>query len=319
MFTEMTCVSADARITPGCCGLYAPEHRDAYARIVGFIHAYTPAKVALQLGHAGPKGATRRGWEGMDQPLDGGPWPLIAPSAIAWSTDNAVPRAMTEDDMARVIEDFARATRYGVEAGFDLLELHCAHGYLLSAFLTPLKNRRTDGYGGSVDDRLRFPLAVFDAMRAVWPADKPMSVRLSATDWHPDGITQDDTLAIARAFVAHGADLIDVSAGQTTVDAKPVYGRMFQTPFSDVIRNELGCATMAVGNIYETDHANSIIAAGRADLTALARPHLADPYWGLHAAAQLGYAAQPWPKPYDAGRAQYIRNLERAAEMAITV
>lgn len=319
VFTEMTCVSPDARITPGCCGLYAPEHRDAYARIVDFIHAYTPAKVALQLGHAGPKGSTRLGWEGMDQPLDAGNWPLIAPSAIPWSIDNAVPRAMTEDDMARVIEGFVQATRYGVEAGFDLLELHCAHGYLLSAFLTPLKNHRTDGYGGSVDNRLRFPLAVFDAMRAVWPADKPMSVRLSATDWHPDGVTQADTLAIARAFIAHGADLIDVSAGQTTVDAKPVYGRMFQTPFSDVIRNELGCATMAVGNIYETDHANSIIAAGRADLTALARPHLADPYWGLHAAAQLGYHAQPWPKPYDAGRAQYVRNLERAAEMAIAV
>lgn len=319
VFTEMTCVSPDARITPGCCGLYTDEQRDAYKRIVAFIHTYTQAKVAVQLGHAGPKGSTKRGWEGMDQPLEAGNWPLLAPSAIPWSPSNAVPQAMTEADMAHVIEDFVRATRYAMEAGFDLLELHCAHGYLLSSFLTPLKNHREDAYGGRVENRLRFPLAVFDAMRAIWPADLPMSVRLSATDWHPDGVTEADTLAIARAFVDHGADLIDVSAGQTTIEAKPVYGRMFQTPFSDVIRNELGCATMAVGNIYETDHANSIIAAGRADLTALARPHLADPYWGLHAAAQLGYGAQPWPLPYDAGRAQYIRNQARAAEMAIAV
>ena len=218
--------------------------------------------------------------------------------------------------MEQVIAQFADATRRGAAADFDLLELHAAHGYLLSSFISPLTNRREDDYGGTIDNRLRFPLEVFDAMRAAWPAHKPISVRISATDWHPDGLTHEEAIAVAKAFAEHGADLIDVSAGQTSIEAQPVYGRMFQTPLSDMIRNETGLATMAVGNIFEADHANSIIAAGRADLVALARPHLADPYWTLHAAAHLGYDGTPWPVQYRAGAEQYRRNLERADQIA---
>jgi anthraniloyl-CoA monooxygenase len=314
LFTEMTCVSADARISPGCAGMYAPEHAKAWTRIVDFVHEWTPAKVGLQLGHAGPKGSTQLGWEDGDEPLLEGNWPLIAPSAIASGPNNAVPRAMTRADMDRVRDDFVRAARVGVECGFDLLELHCAHGYLLSSFITPLSNHRRDEYGGSLENRLRYPLEVFSAIRAVWPEDKPMSVRISATDWVDGGITGADSVEIARAFKTAGADLIDVSAGQTSRLAAPVYGRMFQTPYSDRIRNEVGIATMAVGNIFEPDHANGIIAAGRADLCALARPHLADPYWTLHAAAQLGYEPVDWPKQYLQGKAQYIRNLQRAMQ-----
>ncbi|MDJ0686618.1 MAG: bifunctional salicylyl-CoA 5-hydroxylase/oxidoreductase [Alphaproteobacteria bacterium] len=319
VFTEMTCVTPDGRITPGCPGLYNDAQQEAWAGIVEFVHAWTPAKIALQLGHAGPKGSTKIGWEGMDQPLDAGNWPLLAPSPIPWSDANQTPREMTEEDMAAVIDAFVAATKRAIACAFDLLELHAAHGYLLSAFLTPLTNRRTDDFGGSLENRLRFPLAVFRAMRAVWPAEKPMSVRISAHDWSGEtGNTDTDAVEIARAFSAAGADLIDVSAGQTSTDAKPVYGRMFQTPFSDRIRNELQIATMAVGNIFEPDHVNSILAAGRADLCALGRPHLADPYWTLHAAAQQ-QAPIAWPNPYLAGEDQYRRNLSRAADMAIKV
>jgi anthraniloyl-CoA monooxygenase len=287
----------------------------AYARIVRFIHTTSAAKVALQLGHAGPKGSTQLGWEEPDEPLHDGNWPLIAPSAIAYGPNNGVPRAMTRADMDHVREQFVRSAEMGDASGFDWLELHCAHGYLLSSFITPLTNRRTDDYGGSLENRLRFPLEVFAAVRAVWPQQKPMSVRISATDWVDDGITGEESVAVARAFRAAGADLIDVSAGQTSRRAQPVYGRMFQTPFSDRIRNEVGIATMAVGNIFEPDHVNGIIAAGRADLCALARPHLADPYWTLHAAAHLGYET-PWPKQYLPGRDQYVRNLRRSVEQA---
>jgi anthraniloyl-CoA monooxygenase len=278
------------------------------------VHEWTSAKIGLQLGHAGPKGSTQLGWEDGDEPLLEGNWPLIAPSAIASGPNNAVPQAMTRTDMDRVRDDFVRAARMGVACGFDLLELHCAHGYLLSSFITPLSNHRRDEYGGSLANRLRYPLEVFSAIRTVWPDDKPMSVRISATDWVDGGITGADSVEIARAFKAAGADLIDVSAGQTSRLAAPVYGRMFQTPYSDRIRNEVGIATMAVGNIFEPDHANGIIAAGRADLCALARPHLADPYWTLHAAAQLGYEPIDWPKQYLQGKAQYIRNLQRAMQ-----
>ena len=315
VFTEMTCVSPDARISPGCAGMYKQGHVAAWTRIVDFVHRYTAAKIAIQLGHSGRKGSTQLGWQEGDEPLLEGNWPVIGPSEVAYGPANQVPRAMTRSDMTLVRENFVRAAKMADECGFDMLELHCAHGYLLSSFITPLSNRRTDEYGGSLENRMRFPIEVFRAIRAVWPAGKPMSVRISATDWVEDGITPDDAVPIARMFSAAGADLIDVSAGQTSRQAQPVYGRMFQTPFSDRIRNETGIATMAVGNIFEPDHVNSIIASGRADLCALARPHLADPYWTLHAAAALGYAEQAWPVQYLQGKAQLERNLSRAGQM----
>ncbi len=312
VFTEMTCVSPKGRITPGCTGLYAPEHEAAWTRIVDFIHAETPAKMAIQLGHSGPKGSTQLGWEKMDAPLESGNWEVMAPSPVPWSEANQVPKEMTRTDMDLVRDQFVAATEMALRCGFDLLELHCAHGYLLSAFITPLTNRRGDAYGGSLDNRLRFPLEVFEAVRAVWPEEKPISVRISAHDWvGAEGVTPAEAVAIARRLGEAGVDIIDVSAGQTSTRAQPVYGRMFQTPFSDRIRNETGLATMAVGNIYEPDHVNSILMAGRADLCCLARPHLADPYWTLHAAAALGQEDAVWPKPYLAGRDQLQRLAAR--------
>ncbi|WP_426042453.1 bifunctional salicylyl-CoA 5-hydroxylase/oxidoreductase [Brevundimonas sp. TWP2-3-4b1] len=313
VFTEMTDVSADARITPGCAGMYRPEHRDAWRRIVDFVHAQG-SRIAIQLAHAGRKGSVERPWgTRADQPLEDG-WPLIAASAIPWSDEDQTPREMTRADMDRVRDDFVRAAGWADEAGFDMVELHCAHGYLLSSFLTPVSNHRSDAYGGPLENRLRFPLEVFAALRAAWPDDKPMSVRLSATDWVDDGLTPEDSVAIARAFADAGCDLIDVSAGQTSEQAKPVYGRMYQTPFSDRIRNEARVATMAVGNIYEIDHVNSMLAAGRADLCALARPHLADPNWSLRAAAELGWRGIQPPLQYRAGFAQLARNMERQSQ-----
>ena len=316
VYTEMTCVSAEGRITPGCAGLYAPEHVEQWKRVVDFVHASTPAKMCLQLGHSGPKGSTKVGWEGYDVPLDSGNWPVMAASDVPWSPANQVPIPMTRADMDRVREEFVAATRMGLEAGFDMVELHCAHGYLLSSFITPLTNRRRDEYGGSLENRLRYPLEVFRALRAAWPAEKPTSVRISANDWMGDeGVTPDEAVEIARAFTDAGADLIDVSAGQTWADCKPIYGRMFQTPFADQIRNEGRLTTMAVGNIYEPDHVNSILAAGRADLVALARPHLVDPMWTLRAAAAQDYRGQWVPPPYLGGQAQLARNLKREQEM----
>ncbi|MGS1015826.1 bifunctional salicylyl-CoA 5-hydroxylase/oxidoreductase [Allosphingosinicella humi] len=318
VYTEMTCVSPTGRITPGCTGMYAPEHEAAWTRIVDFVHANSRAKFCLQLGHSGAKGSTKIGWEGYDVPLDSGNWPLIAASDVAWSEANQRPRPMTRADMDAVRDQFVASVRMGEAAGFDMVELHAAHGYLLSSFITPLQNTRTDEYGGSLENRLRYPLEVFRAMRAAWPADKPMSVRISATDWMGEaGVTPDEAVEIARAFSEAGADLIDVSAGQTWATCKPVYGRMFQTPFADQVRNEARVSTMAVGNIYETDHVNSILAAGRADLVALARPHLIDPMWTLRAAAQHGYRGAPVPPPYLGGQAQLARNLAREAEMAL--
>jgi anthraniloyl-CoA monooxygenase len=312
VYTEMTCPCADARITPGCAGLYAPEHQQAWKRIVDFIHASTPAKVGLQLGHAGRKGATRVAWEGIDQPLDDNEaWPLISASPLPYLPQSQVPREMTRADMDRVSADFVRAARMGAQAGFDILELHCAHGYLLSSFLSPLTNRRTDAYGGSLANRLRYPLEVFAAVRAVWPQDRPISVRLSCHDWFPGGNTADDAVAMAQAFKDAGADLIDCSSGQVWPDDKPQYGRMYQTPFADRIRNEVGIPTVAVGAIFEADHANMVIAAGRADLCAVARPHLADPAWTLHEAARIGYDGLDWPPQYQSGRRQYETNLRR--------
>ena len=315
VYTEMTCVSPEGRITPGCPGLYAPEHEAAWRRLVDFVHAETEAKICCQIGHSGRKGSTQLGWQKMDAPLDVGNWEIISASAIPWAKDNATPREMTRADMDRVTAEFVAAAQMADRAGFDMIELHAAHGYLVSSFISPLSNRRTDEYGGSLENRMRWPLEVFAAMRAVWPAAKPMSVRISANDWAgDDGVTPAEAVGIARMFHAAGADIIDVSAGQTSTQAQPVYGRMFQTPFSDRIRNEAGLATMAVGNIYEPDHVNSILMAGRADLVCLARPHLADPYWTLHAGVALGDVHTHWPLPYLAGRDQAMRLAERGAE-----
>ena len=317
IFTEMTCVSPDARITPGCAGIWTDAQAASWKRITDFVHGNSPTKIGLQLGHAGPKGSTQLGWQEMDEPLPSGNWPLIAASAVPYGAQNQVPRAMTREDMDRVRDDFVAAAKRGATAGFDMLEFHCAHGYLMSSFICPLTNKRTDEYGGSLENRLRYPLEVFKAIRAVWPADKPMSVRISAHDWAPGGNTSDDAVVMARLFKEAGVDMIDVSSGQTTRAAKPVYGRMYQTPFSDRIRNEVNIATIAVGNIFDADHVNSIVAAGRADLCALARPHLADPAWTIHAAAQLGYSEFHWPKQYLTGKSQLERNLARAAQMAL--
>jgi anthraniloyl-CoA monooxygenase len=314
---EMTCPTADARITPGCPGLWNTAQRDAFKRIVDFVHANTDAKIAIQLGHAGAKGSTRVPWEGEDQPLESGNWPLISASpqqyldgVSDWS------RAMTRADMDRVRDDFVNSARYAAEAGFDWLELHCAHGYLLSSFISPLTNLRTDEYGGSLDNRLRYPLEVFRAVREVWPQHLPMSVRISAHDWVEGGITPDDAVLIAKVFKAAGADMIDCSSGQVSKKQKPVYGRMYQTPFADRIRNEAGIATIAVGAISEADHVNSIIAAGRADLCAIARPHLANPSWTLLEAAKVGYLDVAWPRQYRSAKTQLERNLERERAMA---
>jgi len=311
IYTEMTCTSPDARITPGCAGLWNDAQRDAWARIVDFVHGHSGAKMAIQLGHAGRKGSTQVGWQQADQPLAAGNWPLLSASALAYSTSTQTPRAMSRVDMDQITADFVAATGRADAAGFDLLELHCAHGYLLSSFLSPLTNQRDDAYGGSHANRARYPLEVFAAVRAVWPQDKPISVRLSCHDWFPGGNTADDAVAFAQLFKAAGADIIDCSSGQVVAEQKPVYGRMWQTPFADRIRNEVGIPTVAVGSIFEADHVNMVIAAGRADLCAVARPHLADPAWTLHEAAKIGETRIPWPVQYLSGRAQLKSNLRK--------
>lgn len=302
VMTEMTNVSPEGRITPGCTGIWNEEQALAWKRIVDFVHTRSRAKIGLQLGHAGRKGSTKVPWEGHDEPLDESNWPLLAPSAIPFREGMQVPRAMTRADMDRVKAEHVRATEFAILAGFDLLELHLAHGYLLSSFLTPLSNRRDDEYGGSLENRMRYPLEIFDAVRAVWPAEKPMSVRISATDWVSGGFTGDDAVVLARALRDRGADIIDVSTGMTSPDAEPIYGRMYQTPFADRIRNEVGIPTIAVGNITSADQVNTILLAGRADLVALARPHLRDPYFTLRAAEELEYWDVPYPEPYFLGK-----------------
>ena len=299
VMTEMVCVSPEGRITPGCGGLWNDDQEAAWTRIVDFGHT-TFAKMGIQIGHSGRKGSTKVMWDGIDQPLDEGNWAIMGPSPLPYLPHSQVPAEMTRVDMDVVRDQFVETTLRAARAGFDVLELHCAHGYLLSSFLTPVSNQRTDEYGGSLENRLRYPLEVFDAVRAAWPEDRPMFVRISASDWVPDGISFDDILDIARAFKEHGVDVIDVSSGQTTPDAKPEYGRSYQTPFSDRIRNIVGIDTMAVGAISSWDDVNTNIAAGRADLCAIGRPHLYDPQWTLHAAADQGVKV-PWPMPYVGG------------------
>jgi anthraniloyl-CoA monooxygenase len=324
VYTEMTNVSAEGRITPSCTGIYNDEHTIAWRRITDFVHAHTAAKIAMQIGHAGPKGATLEPWKWdpkrLDDPLpEDAQWPLLSASAQPFDSYSPVPKAMTRADMDQVRDEHVAAAKRALAAGFDMIEMHAAHGYLLSAFITPVLNRRDDEYGGSLENRLRYPLEVFRAMRAVWPEDKPMSVRISAHDWMgDDGITEQDALNIAKAFNEAGADIINVSSGQVSHAAKPLPGRMFQTPLSDLIRNEGKMNTIAVGNIYEIDHVNSIIAAGRADLVCLARPHLADPNWTLHAAAEMGYRGPGVVEPhqYFLGYRQLYTNAERAREQA---
>ncbi|GAB3428259.1 bifunctional salicylyl-CoA 5-hydroxylase/oxidoreductase [Massilia solisilvae] len=317
VMAEMTCVSADARITPGCPGMYTREHTAAWKRIVDYVHANTDAAIGIQLGHAGAKGSTRRAWEGIDQPLVDANWPLVSASPQQYIEGvSQVAREASLEDLERIKADFVRAARAAAEAGFDWLELHCAHGYLLSSFISPLTNRRTDAYGGSLENRCRYPLEVFAAVRAAWPQHLPISVRVSAHDWVEGGITPGDAVEVARLFKQAGADLIDCSSGQVSKQEKPVYGRMFQTPFADRVRNEAGIPTIAVGAIYEADHANGIIASGRADLCAVARPHLANPAWTLHEAARIGFTDLPWPKQYRAAKLQLERNLERERQLA---
>ena len=309
LMVEMTSPTPEGRITPGCPGLWDDNQRHAFKRITDFVHQNN-AHIGLQLGHSGAKGSTQLGWDAIDEPLLEDNWPLMAASPVAYGPNNAVPRPMTMADMQTLTAQFVQATQRADAAGFDWLELHCAHGYLLSGFICPLTNNRTDNYGGSLANRCRYPLEVFEAMRAVWPTRKPMSVRISAHDWAPGGNTDEDAVEIARLFQRAGCDLIDVSSGQTTRAAKPVYGRMYQTPFSDRIRNELHIATIAVGAISEADHANSIVAAGRADLCAVARPHLADAAWTLHEVAKMGSKDVVWPRVYETGRDQLYRLLK---------
>ncbi|WP_210495718.1 bifunctional salicylyl-CoA 5-hydroxylase/oxidoreductase [Microvirga antarctica] len=311
VFTEMTCISPESRITLGCTGIWNDEQQDAWQRIVDFVHGNSASKFCLQLGHAGRKGATKLMWDGIDRPLNEGAWDVYSASPIPYFSDSQVPRELTREDMALITTQFVDAAKRGDRAGFDMLELHCAHGYLLASFISPLTNRRTDEYGGSLENRLRFPLEVFDAMRAVWPAHKPMSVRLSATDWAEGGVTSDMAVDVARLFSEHGVDLVDVSAGQTVREARPIYGRMFQTPFSDQIRNEAQVATMCVGNITTADQVNTILAAGRADLVALGRPHLVDPFFTIKAAAWYRAQAIHCPQPYLPGKEQIFRNSVR--------
>ena len=316
VYTEMTAPSPDGRITLACPGLYAPDHEAAWKRLTDFVHAETTAKICCQIGHAGRKASVQVPWEDDEAPLKEDGWKTLSSSVLPWSSAHPAPRQMTLEDMDRVTEDFAKATEMAKRAGFDMIELHAAHGYLISSFISPMSNNRTDEFGGSLENRMRFPLRVLKAMRAAWGEEKPLSVRISATDWVGDmGVTPEEAVEIARMFSAAGADIIDVSAGQTSTEAQPIYGRMFQTPFSDRIRNEAGLATMAVGNITEADQVNSILLAGRADLVCLARPHLTDPYWTLHAAIAAGDSGTDWPLPYGAGVRQAQRLREKQNEV----
>jgi anthraniloyl-CoA monooxygenase len=312
VYVEMTCPSPEARISPGDTGLWNEAQRDAFKRIVEFCHAHSRAKMCMQLGHSGRKGSTQLGWQRMDHPLEQGNWPVISASAIPYYDGiSQVPKELDEKGMKKVIDDFVRSTRYAEEAGFDMLELHMAHGYLLASFISPLTNKRADAYGGSIENRMRFPLEVFRACRAVWPQAKPMSVRISATDWAPGGLSGEDLIALTRMLKEAGCDLIDCSTGQTVPYQRPVYGRMYQAPYADWVRNEVGIATMTVGAVTTPDQVNTVLAAGKADLVALARPHLANPYFTLQASAWYQHLPQHWPPQYLTARDQAFRNAER--------
>jgi anthraniloyl-CoA monooxygenase len=311
VFTEMVCPAPEARITPGCAGIWSDAQEAAWKRTVDFVHDFTPAKIAIQIGNAGRKGATKLAWEGIDQPLDDGAWEIVAPSPLPYLVNSQVPREMTRDDMDRIKAELVAAVERAARAGFDMLELHGAHGYLLGGFLSPVTNERTDDYGGAMENRLRYPLEVFDACRAAWPDDRPLSVRISAHDWMPDGNTGDDAVAIARAFKAHGCDLINVSTGQTDAREQPVYGRMFQVPFSEQVRIEADIPTVVAGNIFTWDQVNTIVASGRSDLVALARTHLYNPYFTQQAAAYYGYDDMAWPDQYASAKFTAFRQFER--------
>ncbi|HEX6691061.1 MAG TPA: bifunctional salicylyl-CoA 5-hydroxylase/oxidoreductase, partial [Burkholderiales bacterium] len=312
VYVEMTCPSPEARISPGDTGLWNEQQRDAFKRIVDFAHANSKAKMCMQLGHSGRKGSTQLGWQRMDYPLDNGNWPLLSASPLPYYEGvSQVPREMNRADMDKIVADFSRSTVFANEAGFDMLELHMAHGYLLASFISPLTNQRKDEYGGSIENRMRFPLEVWRACRAVWPQGKPMSVRLSATDWAPGGLSGEDLMAAARMLKAAGCDMIDCSTGQTVPYQRPVYGRMYQAPFSDWVRNEVGIATMTVGAVTTADQVNTLLASGKADLVALARPHLANPYFTLQASAWYQHMGQHWPPQYLSGRDQAFRNAPR--------
>jgi anthraniloyl-CoA monooxygenase len=311
VFTEMICPAPDARITPGCVGIWNDDQEAAWTRTVDFVHQFSAARIAAQIGHAGRKGATKLAWEGIDQPLDAGGWELIAPSPLPYLDHSQVPREMNRDDMDRVRDAMVAAFVRAARAGFDMAELHCAHGYLLAGFLSPVTNHRSDEYGGSMENRLRYPLEVFDACRAAWPDDRPMSIRISAHDWMPDGNTGDDAVEIARAFKAHGCDLINISSGQTDSREQPVYGRMFQTPFSEQVRLTVDIPTVVAGNIFTADQVNTVIAAGRSDLVALARTHLYNPYFTQQAAAHYGYDEMGWPDQYASAKFAAFREFER--------
>lgn len=314
LFTEMTCVGPEARITPGCTGLWNEVQRDAWRRVVDFVRAHSHTKICMQLGHAGRKGSTQLGWERMDHPLESGNWPLLAPSPLPYLDGiSATPREMDQGDMSRVIDQFLHSTELAEQAGFDMLEIHAAHGYLLGSFISPLTNVRSDEYGGDINGRMRLPLEVIRAVRSRWPTEKPLSVRISATDWAEGGLSEGDLIVWLKALREAGVDILDVSTGQTVPHQTPVYGRMWQTPFSDLVRAASGLPTIAVGNIHDADQVNTIIAAGRADLCAIGRPHLVDPAWTLRAAAEQGYSGQYWPVQYLSGRSQFERNLQRAA------
>jgi anthraniloyl-CoA monooxygenase len=314
VFTEMTDVSAEARISPGCTGLYNDEQEKAWKRIVDFVHANSAGKICTQLGHAGRKGATKLSWEGNDEPLESGAWPIVSASPIPYYPQSQTPREMTRADMDKTVADYIQAVQRAERAGFDMIELHAAHGYLIASFISPITNKRKDEYGGSLENRMRFPLEVFRAMRKVWPAQKPMSVRISATDWIDGGVTGEDAVEIARMFKEQGCDLIDVSTGQTGPESAPIYGRMYQTPFSDQIRNEAGIATMAVGAITTADQVNTVVGSARADLVALARPHLMDPNFTIRAAGWYGAENIHCPPQYLSGRDQLFRNSVRERE-----
>jgi anthraniloyl-CoA monooxygenase len=313
LITEMTAISADARITPGCAGMYMEEHVAAWGRVVRFVHAHSAARICLQLGHAGRKGSTQLAWQEIDRPLPEGNWPLLSASSLPYFPDSQIPRAATRADMDAIRDAFVNTARMAERAGFDMIEVHMAHGYLLASFLSPHTNQRTDAYGGSLENRMRFPLEVFDAVRAVWPKHKPISVRISAVDWIPgEDLREEDAVEIARQLRAHGCDLIDVSSGQTAPESAPVYGRMYQTPFSEQIRLEADIPTIAVGAITSADQVNTIIAAGRADLCALARPHLSDPHFTLRAAADYGVDVCAWPDQYVSAKSQLVSQARRA-------